>query len=49
SDYARWVKQEYERDDLLLKIKSNIFRQVSNRSESSLVKAIAHLIEASLR
>ncbi|CAG8667875.1 21238_t:CDS:2, partial [Racocetra persica] len=48
-DHARWVKQEYEKDDLLLKIKSNIFCRVSNGSESSLVEAIAHLIEASLR
>ncbi|CAG8841049.1 7094_t:CDS:2, partial [Racocetra persica] len=49
SDYTRWVEQEYERDDLLLKIKLNIFRQVSNVSESSLVEAIVHLIKASLR
>ncbi|CAG8708985.1 12526_t:CDS:2, partial [Dentiscutata heterogama] len=54
--HARWVEQEYERervtknitDDLLLKIKSNIFRRVSDGSENSLVEAIAHLIEASL-
>ncbi|CAG8835394.1 35529_t:CDS:2 [Gigaspora margarita] len=54
--HAYWVEQDYEReqvaknitDDLLLKIKSNIFCRISNGSENSFVEAIAHLIKASL-
>ncbi|KAF0460881.1 hypothetical protein F8M41_000538 [Gigaspora margarita] len=54
--HAHWVEQDYEKeqvarnitDDLLLKIKSNIFCQVSNGSENFFVEAIAHLIKASL-
>ncbi len=54
--HGRWVEQDYERDQvgknitdlLLLKIRSNVLRRVSDGSENSLVETMAHLIEASL-